>query len=174
MLSVELTERIVMFLDSYIDTITQSVTSWRDTNIISQQGKYMFVYEFTKTDNITLSISLIQHAPFKEPTASIKALLTSNKKNNIVSLVITLTVISTHIIDKSTAILITTLGIIKTTFCVDLFNFKFTDAYNQNVINQLTINSTIEETIIATVGNLKWPVTGIEFVEKSDVIEYLI
>lgn len=174
MLSIELTKRIVMFLDSHIDTVVQSVTSWRDTNIISQQGKYMFVYEFTKTDNITLSISLIQHVPFKEPVTSIKALLTSGKKNNIVELVLILTVISTHIVDKSTAVLITTLGIIKATFLVNLLNFKYEDSYNKNIIDILKINSTIEETIIATSGNLRWPLSRIEFIEKKDALEYLI
>lgn len=173
MLSIELTERIITFLDNYVDTISHSITSWRDSNVISQHGKYIFAYDI-KTDSITLNITLIQNVPFREPVTPIKTLLTSDKKNSIVSLGITLNIISTHLIDKNTAVLITALGIIKTTFCIDLFNFKFNGTDSRNIINQLKINSTIEETIIATVGNLRWPVTGIEFVEKADVIEYLI
>ena len=174
MLSIELTERIITFLDNQVDTVEWHTTSWRDINVVSKYGKYMFAYEFTKTGSIIFNITLIQHIPFREPVTSIKTLLTSNKKNNITSLTITLNVISTHLIDKNTAVLITALGIIKTTFCIDLFNFKFDGTDSKNIINQLKINSTIEETIIATVGNLRWPVTGIEFVEKADVIEYLI
>ncbi len=171
MLSVELTKRIVQLLDSKKVVIT----TWCITPQCSiTLPKSVVEYNLLIDNIIRLTITSTNNKLLLEDsTSSIKKLLTANRKS-CTSTRLVLNVISTFILDKNIAFLITALGIIKTTFCVDLFNFTFIEGGNKNIVNQLTINSIRNETIIATAGTLRWPITRIEFVEKKDVIEYLI